>query len=149
MRGWLAEKLPPGMLPSVQNPDQPTRQRVLTRGHKIALYLHAQNEDNLTHILKGGIGFRGTRHPDQIYQVSEQELAALLSTMTEEDKQFATAVAALYARQGKDMAEIFLDKNGYELPLMENYYPADVMSVSRYGGSRVRSRGLASRRACS
>lgn len=102
----------------------------LRRGEKLALWMHAQNEDNKESILVAGFGLK-RRDGDHRFTISESELTAVLATVTDQEKVFLNAVQRLFEQQGRDLGEVFLEKNGYELPLVEAYYPKEVMAIGR------------------
>lgn len=114
----------------------------LTRGQKMALYMHAQNEDNLGSILGGGIGFRRDRDPDRVHSITEDELEKILASMDEDEMAVVEAAKRLFEHQGKDLNKVFLLKNGYELKTLENYFPKDVMPISRYTGKDIEAQSF-------
>ena len=121
---WMAEEVPSGI-----------EKFELTRGKRIALYLHTQNDDNLKSIMVRGIGFRDKENTEEIYKITEQELSAFMESLTPDELAFAEAVHQFYIKQGEDYQQTFRAKNGYLLETIENYYPKDVMPLSRYEGA--------------
>jgi len=111
----------------------------LERGQRIALYLHSLDEDNRDHILAGGIGFREHTHRNQIFNIDEDELNEIVSSLDDQELAFAKAAEKMFAEQGEELVPIFLEKNGYEPPMREKYYPVDVMPATRYDGRDVES----------
>lgn len=101
----------------------------LTRGERIALYMHSLNEDNLQSILKAGIGFRRHSKPDKVYKIMPNELGAILNSLTKQERVFAIPARTLFERLGKEYQKVFYEKNGYEMDIEPNYYHKDVMPV--------------------
>ena len=102
-----------------------------TRGERMALYRHSLNADNRRAILEGGYGLKQSDNPYKIHKMSEETLNAILSSLTPAEKMFAgQPVANLFDNQGKELGKVFYEKNNYPLPLIDNYYPKEVMKVS-------------------
>ena len=102
-----------------------------TRGERMALYRHSLHADNRRAILEGGYGLKQSDNPYKIHKMSEETLNAILSSLTPAEKMFAgQPVANLFDNQGKELGKVFYEKNNYPLPLIDNYYPKEVMKVS-------------------
>jgi len=114
-----------------QNEKVLTKGLNFTRGERMALYRHSLNEDNRRAILEGGYGLKQSDTPHKIHKMSEETLNAILENLTPAEKAFAgKPVANLFENQGKSLGKVFYDKNGYPLPLIDNYYPKEVMRIS-------------------
>jgi len=103
-----------------------------TRGERMALYRHSLNNDNRRAILEGGFGFKTSDMPNAVHRMTEDELNAILDNLTDAEKAFAgKGVDNLFEAQAKELDRIFYEKNGYPMPKEDNYYPKDVMPLSR------------------
>jgi len=106
----------------------------LTRGHRMALYRHWLNADNhrsLTDIA-GGFTLPTNKDPNKIYNMTEGQLEEIIGDLSEQERIFAgDAVTKLFEEQGKAMAEVFYKLNGYELKLVDYYYPKQVAPLAR------------------
>ena len=103
----------------------------LTRGERMALWMHAANEDNRDSILRAGFGLKRREGDRRFHFNDEAELQMLLDTVSDQEKIFTAAAGKLFQEQGRALARVFLEKNGYELAVLENYYPKDVMAIGR------------------
>lgn len=104
----------------------------LTRQERMALYRHFQNEDNRKAIIEGGFGFRRGKDPNRVYKLSEKEFSDILKSFTPEEKAIAEVpVRHLFDKQGDEIAKVFYERNNYELPREEVYYPKDTMPYGR------------------
>jgi len=104
----------------------------LTRNERMEIYNHAQNWDNRESMIEAGIGFKYGPDANQKFTISEEELNQILSSLTKAELAFAgKPVRNLFDAQGQALDNIFKQKNGYSLKLEENYFPKDVMPISR------------------
>jgi len=104
----------------------------LTRGHRMALYRHSLNADNRQAILKGGFGDRISDTPNQVFKITEDELLEILDSLTLQELSIAgDSVTDLFERQYDSLNKVFYEKNHYDLPRVDNYYPKEVMPLSR------------------
>jgi len=116
---WLAEEVTTGRF-------------TLTRGERMALFRHSLNQDNITSLLSEGFGFKHSADPNRIYQIEEAELQEILTSLTEDELRFAgRPVQNLFENQYLELNDIFYEKNGYPLPKEDNYFPKEVMPLSR------------------
>lgn len=103
----------------------------LSKGEKMSLYRHTLNENNLRHIIEGGFGFKFGKDPTRVYRITEEELNAVLKSLTDAEKEFAgKSVTNLFDNQHEALSKIFYEKNGYLLPKEIDYYPIDVMKTT-------------------
>jgi len=103
----------------------------LTRNERMALYNHSKNSDNRRSIIEGGFGFRTSPDPNKVFKITESELNDIIGSLTKEEKAFADIWDKLSEEQYKALNKVFLEKNGYNLPKEENYYPKEVMPLAR------------------
>lgn len=104
----------------------------LTRGERMALYRHSLNPDNTKAILTGGLGFRSSKTPNKVFNITKEEFQELIDSMPESELAFAgRPVQNLFDAQYEALNGVFYEKNGYELPGVANYYPKEVMPLSR------------------
>ena len=125
-------------VPKKKNVDKWLNERVkvgkfdLTRNERMEIYNHFLNEDNRDSMLAEGIGLKYGSDPNQVYSVSNNELTALMNSLTPEERAFADKpVSNLFEKQYDRLNKVFKEKNGYELPKEEIYFPKDVMPISR------------------
>jgi len=105
-----------------------------TRNERMSLYRHSLNEDNRSAITdpKGGFGFRYGKDKNHIYKMTEDELNEIIKSLTDEERQFSQIpVNVLFENQSEAMKKVFYTKNGYPMPLEDNYYPKDTMPAGR------------------
>jgi len=104
----------------------------LTRNERMELYNHFLNEDNRESMITEGIGLKYGSDPNQVYMIKNSELMAIMNSLTPEERAFAGApVRNLFEKQYDRLNHVFKEKNGYELPKEEIYFPKDVMPISR------------------
>jgi len=102
----------------------------LTRGERMSLYKHSLNEDNRRSITEAGIGFKSSDNPDKVYKMTEEELSNIVESLSPAELEYAgkpTNSVVEYLQDG--LSQVFYDVNGYPMPLENNYWPKDVMSV--------------------
>lgn len=109
----------------------PTGKFKFTRNERMALYKHSQNPDNLKSILEGGFGFRSSKEPNKVHTISEEELDSIIESLTTEERAFADLWDAIAEEQYTALNKVFVEKNGYNLPKEEFYYPKNVMPRAR------------------
>jgi hypothetical protein len=117
----------------------------LTRGERMALYMHSKNEDNWASITEAGFGFRhrpGWRNkiikPGKHYTV--EDMQGIVEGLSEEERAVCDLVAQILEDQGREIAPLFLEVNGYEFPQIENYWHKDTMPIGR--GSAEEEEGI-------
>lgn len=142
-----------GFFDSVKNPDKWMDERVrvgrfeLSRGERMALYMHSLNADNAKAILEGGFGFKNPPPssgltPNSVVRITEQELADITKSLTKEEMMMVKAAQSMFRDQGVDLANEFYRLNKYRMPPQENYYPKDVMPLRRGGLDLETEEGL-------
>lgn len=111
---------------------QQGRVLTLTRGQKISLYLHSQNFDNRESITGAGIGFRrNTQYRNRPLKVSEAALGRLAKEMTPTEIRLVKIAQDMMDIQAEAMDPVYLERYGFPLPRIENYWHKDVMPVGR------------------
>ncbi len=103
----------------------------LTRNERMALYGHSKNPDNRRAIIEGGFGFRTSSYPNRVFKMTESELNDIIGSLTKEEMAFADIWDGLSEDQYKSLNKVFLEKNRYNLPKEESYYPKDTMPLAR------------------
>ena len=110
---------------------------VITPAMRMSLYLHEKNDDNMTHITKGGVSIPDMKlyKKGKIEKAYEQATLAVFtrgmireiaSKMSPEEKAFADAVYRYYNGMSRDaINEVSELLKGYSLAGVENYYPID------------------------
>ena len=102
----------------------------LTRGERIALYKHSLNENNLRHIIEGGVAFKQSKTPYLVHKITEEELRSTLESLTDAEREFSNPVTNLFEDQHGALNSVFYTKNGYALPKESNYYPIEVVRAA-------------------
>jgi hypothetical protein len=130
--GWFNERVQVGKLD-------------LTRAERIALYMHSQNEDNWDSIVEAGFGFRHKKgYTNVVYNAGVDfnagDLDHVLADLSDQELGVARALRELDDKMGEDLAAIFVEVNGYELPMVENHWHKDVMPIGR--GSEAQEAGI-------
>jgi len=104
----------------------------LTRNERMTLYNHFLNEDNRESMISDGLGLEHGPDPNQIYTITDRTLMAIMNSLTSDERAFAGApVRNLFEKQYDRLNPVFKEKNGYELPKEDIYFPKDVMPISR------------------
>jgi len=132
MAKWLNE---------IREIDVGARHFKLRRGELMALWMHYQNEDNRASLAARGFGLAERKNDIRYEFENEEQLKRLVGGLDADEMVFCRSAQKLFAQQGKDLSAVFLEKNGYELELVENYYPKDVMPIE-YGKDQEKKDAL-------
>ncbi len=94
----------------------------MTKGERLAFYLHSLNNKNLKHILEGGTSFEKNRF--RIDKISGDDLDAIINSMTDEEHHVANVMYAyLNKTQKQKLNERSLELNGTEVATEIDYFP--------------------------
>lgn len=94
----------------------------ITKGDRIALYLHSLNDNNRASVLKGGI--YPEKNKTLKVRLTESDLNNIISGMTKEEKTVADIFYDLYNNFSKEkLNERSLELDGFERGIVANYYP--------------------------
>jgi len=103
----------------------------MTRGERIALYLHSKNDNNMDHILEGGISFSGT--PSMIVKISEADMSSIIRTVTDSEKIVADAIYEFFnSIQKEQLNKVSVDLNGFPIAREPNYFPIRTNYLDRF-----------------
>jgi len=94
----------------------------MERGHVIAM-AGLKSTESGWESLKNGFALQGDKEQGKIYHLPESSLNAILATMDETDRGFLQQVLDLGKRTGVDMGATFRKMYGYDLKLLDPYYP--------------------------
>jgi hypothetical protein len=131
---WITEKFEL----NVNNPDATVRPFEITKGEKIAMYMHSLNKDNRRHLLDGGFGFRYLKgERSTVFKITPDELARVVKSMTPDELKVASIMSDLLGRMGRDQAAVFLRVNGFPKEMINNYYHIDTMPIGRKVNPKV------------
>lgn len=109
----------------------------ITPAMRMALYLHEKNDDNMTHISKGGIKIpdMGLYKDGKLQEAYDKGtivvftrgmLKEIASHMSQEERAFADAIYSYYNGMSRDsINEVSELLKGYSLAGVEKYYPID------------------------
>ena len=62
----------------------------MSKEERVALFLHTLNEDNLRHLVEGGLSFAGT--PSKIIKVTEKDIVTIQGSLTDDEVTVAAAI---------------------------------------------------------
>ena len=103
----------------------------ITTAQRIALFLHSQNDDNLRHVLGGGIRLEyGKRKP--LYRITVEELVDIVNSVKSNKQELAVANKIsewLNTTQKEAINENSMQLNGYALATVNNYFPLQSAGV--------------------
>jgi hypothetical protein len=102
----------------------------------MALYMHSQNEDNWASLTEAGFGFRHRRgYRNKVFKPGKHfivaDLERIIDDLSAEERAVCDVVSEILADQGREIAPLFLEVNGYEFPQIEAYYHKDTMPIGR------------------
>jgi hypothetical protein len=128
---WRAERVAVGKTPKGK-----TRWN-LTHGARVSLYMLWKQEDSRAKLAdpnKGGFGSDSMLNPNHVYHLTMDDWYELLSSITPEEKEAARAYGEFFKKAGIDVNAQHVATKNYEMDIENNYFPEDVMPISR--GSR-------------
>lgn len=93
----------------------------LTRGQRVALFLHSLNEDSVRHLVNGGFKFK---KGDKAVKLTMADIDNIRNSITEDESKLADMVHNYFNNiQNEKINETSLRLNGYEIATEENYFP--------------------------
>lgn len=102
----------------------------LTKGERISFLLHSQNNKNLNHLLNGG--FRFDTNKVIKYQITQDDLSAIINSATPEEKKVAKVFSEFLNDKIKtQLNKVSVKLNGWEIAKEENYYPIRTQAIDR------------------
>jgi phospholipid N-methyltransferase len=94
----------------------------LSTAERIDLYLHSKSNDNMKHILGGGL-FKANDQYTR-YKITQKDVDTILADMSEKEVQVAEAFSKTYNGLIKDrINETSVELNGFEMATEPNYNP--------------------------
>ena len=94
----------------------------MTKGERVAFLLHSQNQNNLRHLLDGGFSF--AKKPAGIIKLSTEDLNAVLTSVTPEERKLAGIISEYFNTvQKSKLNQVSVDLDGWEVAKEPNYYP--------------------------
>ena len=94
----------------------------LTKGQRVALLLSSLNEDNVRHIVNGGISVTG-REQDA-FKLTQNDLDKIISDATPDEIKVAQKTHDFYNKTSKSLINKVSERLlGFETATVENYYP--------------------------
>jgi hypothetical protein len=101
----------------------------LTKGQKVALYLHSLNNKNLKHVVDGGVATKD--RPEAIIKLTQKDIDNVLKTMNADDKKVAGVVYDFYNNVQKNrLNEASTEINGFRIAREDDYYPINVVKLA-------------------
>ena len=143
------------LLGQVKNIDRWRAQKVqvgkwnLTHGERVSMYMLWQQEDSRAKLVdpKGGYGSASMPDPNHVYHPTMDDWYELMASITPEEQEAARSLGSGFKRIGEDVNKQHVAVKNYEMQLVENYFPEDVMPVSRGSAQELESaRDLAKRK---
>ena len=93
----------------------------LTHDQRIAMYLGSLNQDNLRHMINGGLYVGNIVDP---IKVSLRDIKELRNSLTKEERLIAETIHEyLNVHQRKAINEVSNKKDGYDIADVDNYFP--------------------------
>lgn len=93
----------------------------LTKGDRIAFYLHTLSPKNLKHLLGGGFSFPNT--PTEMVSLTMSDIDKIAGSLTEEEYKVADAINEYLNTIQKDaINEVSVRLNGFEVATEDNYW---------------------------
>ena len=93
----------------------------ITKGERMAFYLHSKNEYNKRSLIDGGFVFRHNQR--KLHKITEDDLQAILKSMTPEERRVANAMGDYLSKDmKKNINEVSVGLLGYEIATVENYW---------------------------
>ena len=102
----------------------------ISRGQKIALYLHSFREQSRKHLLNGGFVFENKQ--SKIFKLTEADLGLIRDSMTDSELRVAKKIHEFF----NDVAKGIINKtsieiNGFEIAMDENYITIRTNPIDR------------------
>lgn len=94
----------------------------MERGHIIAM-AGLKSTESGWESLQNGFSLQGDKEHGKVYKLPESSLNEILATMDETDKGFLQQILDMGKKTGSDMAAVFRKMYGYDLKLLDPYYP--------------------------
>lgn len=113
----------------------------MDRGRRIFIYL-ASFDENYRASMLTGIGFRDSKDPNYAQPFKEEDLNAIIESLTPEELTVAEVVQEHFAKQGELIREKGYELDGYERKMLDNYLPKYPMPAYRNTGSDYESEGF-------
>jgi hypothetical protein len=106
----------------------------LTRGERVALALHAQNEDNWACFQEAGFGLK-FKDPDKVYYAGKdytaEDLDAVIASLTDQEKELVEILRDMDDQMGEDINGLYQQIHGRQLKMVENHWYKDTMPIGR------------------
>lgn len=92
----------------------------MTKGERVELILHMQNDDSIRHLLGGGFSFDQARAI--VHKLSQEDLDTIVESATLQELQLADAVSRYFNVFSKiRINKVSLELNGFEIAIVLNY----------------------------
>ena len=94
----------------------------VSKGERMSFYLHTKNSRNKRNLIEGGFVLR--HQPSKLYKITEQDLDTVVESMSKEERSMADEIfKQLNTTMKKYLNETSLNLVGYEIAMVENYFP--------------------------
>lgn len=95
---------------------------VMSRGERIAFFLHTLNPLNMKHLVNGGFSFNNSK--TKIVKLPPGDIAAIAKSLTPDEMKIAMAMHRyLNVNQRQAINEVSVNLLGFEVANEENYFP--------------------------
>lgn len=114
----------------------------LTPGDRISIYLHSLNNDNMAHMMEGGVRFPsspGFELPTAVFKFSEDDVRKIISSMSKEEQQVAGWMRFYFNyMQKRGINDTSRSLLGYDLATTDNYFPihTDMIDINQISSPR-------------
>lgn len=114
------------------------RKLKMTKGERVAFYLHSLNENNTRHLLEGGYSFSGS--PSKIVSLDDADLSAIVKSLTSDEVTVGKAINAyLNGPQKEAINKVSVDLLGHEIAREANYFPIRTSYLDRFRDDLIKS----------
>ncbi len=97
----------------------------LTKAERIALYLGSKNENNLRHILEGGV--RLSTNPNKLYTITPSDLSKITNSLSKSEIKVANTIHKYFnVIQKTKINKESVKLNGWEIATEKDYFPIRV-----------------------
>ena len=127
----LSKRLSPSKIDYVHVTLKGGRQIELTKGERIAIFLHNLNSDNRKHLIEGGIKFP-SHQARPSFKLDAEDVQKIADSMTSDEKKVANAIHQYYQDQKVKINKTSVALNGWEVATEDDYFPIRTSYLDRF-----------------
>ncbi len=103
----------------------------LTKGQRVAMYLHTLNPNNTRHLVNGGFVMPHNVSANPVV-LSGEDIGHIVESMTPEEMRFAEGAFQYFnSIQKQELNRVSTELNGWEVATEENYFPIRTNAIDR------------------